>query len=250
MKNKLIKWGVSAALLLGIVNNAFSGILYSQKQVKQNVKLEQVLERIRKKYPKKQIEYFSKGFLQFKEGEFVKDSEIERMIEDLNPDKGKAVTDPNYVVDGVNFNVDYTVVLDEEPHHIGDGRKEWFPVKKDPEGTFFEKKFIIKKLKDMRNPRITLEVFSADSDNNVHLNGKLVGLTPKITKKQWENLMNKYKNGCPFLYGEIPLDNLKEGENIVKIESKKSGRIFKSYDDFMIRRIQIVYGGEEDKSKK
>ncbi|MDP3026456.1 MAG: hypothetical protein Q8N63_02020 [Nanoarchaeota archaeon] len=241
MKNKLIKLGISAALLLGTINNAFSGILYSQKQVQQEVKLEQILEKIEKKYPKKQIEYFSRGFLQFAKEEFVKDSEIEKMIQGLNPNNEKAATDPNYAVDGVNFYSGNTFMIDSKLHHIGDGVKDWMLIK-NPEGAVYEKKFILKNIKDMKNPRLGMEVFTADSNNKIYLNGKLVGFTPKMSKGKWGDLMNNYREDSPFLYGELDISKeLKEGENTIRIESEKSGIILKSYDDFLMGRLQIAY---------
>jgi len=235
---------VTASLLFGLTDRIDAGILYSQKQVQQGVKLEQVLERIGKKYPKKQVEYFSKGLLQFKEGEFVKDPEIEKMIGDLNSEKEKAKTDPNYVVDGVNFYSDNTSIIDSKFHHIGDNVKDWLPIK-EPEGTSYEKKFIIKNLEGFKNPRLGMEVFTCDSENNVYLNGKQIGFAPNISKSKWGDLMKKYKGKSPFLYGEVDISKeLKEGENTIRIESKRSGGIFKNYDDFLMGRIQIVYERE------
>ena len=246
MKERLLKWGLSAVLLLSLANKFNSGILYSQKQLYQGVKLEQVVDKIKKKYPKKNLEYFSKGFLQFAKGEFVKDSEIEEMVKGLNPEKEKAVEDPNYVIDRVNFDADYAIMLDSNFYHLGDGTKKWYPVKKQAEGIFYEKKFEIKNLDEMTNSRLGIEVFSADSENKVYLNGELIGFTPRISKGNWESLMKKYKENCPFLYGEIFVSKyLRKGENTIKIESKKSGRIFKSYDDFLMGRVQIVYDKKE-----
>ena len=239
LKN-FVRAGILVGALLVGASRANAGILYSQKQAKQDVKLGQVVKRVEKKYPGKKAEYFSRGFLQFKEQKFVKDSEIEEMIQELNPEKQRAVVDPNYAVDGVNFDDDYCVMIDSNSHHIGDGEKDWMPIPK-PEGTVYEKKFIIKDLEEMGNLRLSMEVFSSDSKNKVYLNGIVVGMVPKMEKGKWGDLMKKYRGETPFLYGELKIDNLKEGENVVRIESEKSGFLFKSYDDFMMRRVQIVY---------
>jgi len=245
MKKRLIKWGLVAALLLRLTNNTNSGILYSQKQVKQNVKLEQVVSKIEKKHHKKP-EYFSRGFLQFKEGQFVQDKEIDKMIQDLSPDKEKAKTDPNHIIDGVNFYDNYCIMIDPNTHHIGDGVKKWMSVQ-EPEGAVYERKFTLENLKDMKNIKLGMEVFSSDSDNRVYINNKLIGFAPKMKKSQWGNLMEKYKQRTPFLYKELHVSKyLEEGENTVRIESKKSGLILRSHDDFLVRRIQMVYDKENE----
>lgn len=237
---------VRAVILVGtlLCNKVDAGILYSEKQVKQDVNLEQVFEKVKKKYPKEKVEYFSRGFLQFKQGEFAKDSEIEEAIQDLNPEKQRARTDPNYVIDGVNFKDGYCVMIESNTHHIGDGEKDWMPIKK-PEGTIYEKKFVIENLEDMKNSRLSMEIFSSDSNNKVYLNGKNIGVAPKMKKGAWGTLMKKYREAAPFLYGELKVSNLKQGENVVRLESEKSGMILKSYDDFLVRRLQIVYEKKE-----
>lgn len=244
MQKKLLKFGLITLLLFSSVK-ANASILYNQNQVKQNIKLEKVVKRINQKYSKKNLEYFSRGFLQFKEQKFVQDSEINELIQGTyltKEEKEKA----RYTIDGINFQSDYAIMIDSNFYHLGDNKKKWYPAKKDPEGTFYETKFTLSNIQDMENPKLGLEVFSADSDNKIYLNGKLIGFTPKISKKQWGNLVKKYKENTPFLYGELPVSEyLKKGENIVRIESRKSGIIFKNYDDFLIRRIQIVYNKNE-----
>ena len=94
--------------------------------MKQNVNLEKVSERIKQKYPKKNIEYFSRGFLHFKEKKFIQDTEIDKLIQD-------SFSDPNNLIDGANFYSDYTVLIDDKLHHIGDGKKDWMPLP-EPEG--------------------------------------------------------------------------------------------------------------------
>lgn len=230
----------TAALLLGSRTDA--GILYSQKQVQQGVKLEQVLDIIRKKYPQQEVESFSRGFLQFRQGAwFVQDSEIDKMIQNLSPDKEKAKTDPNYAVDGANFYSENTFMIDSKLHHLGDEAKDWMPIK-EPEGIVYEKKFILKNLEGFKNPRLGMEVFTCNLENRVYLNGEQIGFAPNISTGKWAGLIKKYEGKSPFLYGEVNIFKcLKEGENTIRIESKQSGRIFKNYDDFLIRRIQIVY---------
>ncbi len=244
IKNKLIKWALSVALLFSLANKANSGILYSENQIKQNINLEQITNKINQKYPKKQLEYFSKGFLQFKDNEIIKDSEINNLIQKLN-------NKPNKTIDGVNFYNDYYIMIDSEPHHIGDGRKDWFPIKKNPEATNYEKKFILENPKNIKNPKLALETFSSDSDNKIYLNRKQIGILPKISKKQWGDLMKKYKKRAPFLYKEFDVSKyLKTGENIIKVESEKPRGFFKTYDDFIIRRIQIIYSEVKNEQQK
>lgn len=236
-----IRTGIlAAAFLFNLADKANSSILYSQKQVKQEVKLENILTKIKQKYPNKSVEYFSRGFLQFKQGELMQDSEIDKIIQNTCLTQEEKA-DPNYSIEAVNFNNDYCVMIEPNTHHIGDDEKSWFPIKK-PEAIFYEKKFIMENLKDLKNPRLGIETFLSHADNLVYINGQKVGILPRITKKQWGDLLSKYKDKTPFLYGELDVSKyLKQGENILRIESVDYGKLFSNYNNFMIRRMQIVY---------
>jgi len=245
MKKRLRELGFLAALLIGTTANLNAGILYSSVQkdknsmsetkVKQKVNLDAVLSQIKQKYPVKKLEYFSRGFLQFEQGDFIRDSKIANNILGLGNS-----------IDAANLYADFCIMLDPNFYHVGDGKKKWFPVNKEPDGKTYTIKFNIDDFSKLKNPRLGLEIFTSDSENPIYLNGKLLGYAPYMGKGKWGDIMKKHKENCPFLYGEIPISNsLKEGENILRIESKKSRGLFGAkYDDFLMRRIQIVYSKE------
>jgi len=249
-------------ILAGLAGKANSGILYSSNQknqdsktkIQQNIRLEEIIEKTKQKYPKKELKYFSRGFLQFqikdKELEFIQDKEINNLIQKLNKDSNDSNS-----IEAINFYDNYTIIIDPEPHHLGDGRKEWYPVKKEPEGNVYEKKFNIKDIKAMENPRLSLEAFSSDSDNKIYLNEKLIGFVPKMSKKRWKAIIKRYKEKTPFIHGELSVAKyLKQGENTIRIESEKPKGLFKTYDDFIIGNLQVVYNksdrNKQDKNKK
>ena len=226
-----------ASSLFSLADKANSSILYTQKQAKQDVKLEEVLTRINQKYPGKNPEYFSRGFLQFKPGELVNDVEISKLIQDSYL---KDSNDSNEV-ESINFNNNYCIMIEQNAHHIGDDEKSWFPIKKS-EAVFYEKIFTIEDINDLKNPRLGIETFLAHADNLVYINGKKIGFLPRITKKQWGDLLSKHKDKTPFFYGELDvLGVLNKGENTLRIESVDYGKFSSNYNDFLIRRMQIVY---------
>jgi hypothetical protein len=255
LKKTLVGLCASAALLLG-ASRVDSGILYFSSQetsdsipvtkVKEEVDLGSIISRVKEKYPNKHLEYFSRGFLQFQEGKFIQDNEIDKSIKDLDIENGKR--DSDYKIDGANFNADSLFMIDPDPHHIGDDKKSWLPIQK-PEGLAYEKKFVLNNLESMNHPRLGIEVLLPNAENPVYINGQQVGFLPRIPKKEWSSLLQEYKSKTPFLYGEIPIAKyLTPGENTVRIQSVSSGGLFsKNYNNFMIRRIQIVYNrGDEN----
>ena len=240
-----MKLGLTAALLFGYVSNSGGGVLYSNKKIHNNINLEQVTKKINQKYPEKKLEYFSRGFIHFQDEKYIQDSEIREVIANLNPNKPLSITDPNYAIDAANFNSDYSIMLDKKMRHIGDGVKKWMPVQK-PEGKFYEKTFNIENTKEMKNPKLALEALFPYANNDVYINGNKLGILPKQKKGTWSKLLKKHKEDLGFLYKEYDITPyLRQGLNTVRIESEKPKGWFKSHDDLIFRRIQIVHSKEE-----
>ena len=243
LKN-LLRTGISAIGILTVLSgNANPGILYSQEQTTQNTRLEEVVKKIGEKYPGKKPEYFSRGFIQFKGGEFIPDPEITTLIQ-TSP---QTSPDNKHLIDGANLYDDSCQMIDSELHHIGDDNKDWFIIEK-PEGLTYQKTFTINS-QIPYNTRLGLEALFSDSGNKIYINNHEVGIVPQLTKSKWGKLLKQYNDETPFVYGEIDItEQLKQGENTIRIESRKKGGIFKKYDDFMIRRLQILYpNSSEDK---
>ncbi|MBR9705835.1 hypothetical protein GOV14_02250 [Candidatus Pacearchaeota archaeon] len=246
-KGKQIKkaFVTGALILAGLAQNVFPGTFHSSLEEKekvttktqQNVNLEDITKKIKQKYPKKDVQYFSRGFLQFSGYELVQDDEINKSIQQKSL-IGK--------IDSANLSVDSVLMIDPYLHHIGDGEKDEFIIPK-PEGTTYEKKFTLKGLNNVQNVRIAMEAIFSDSENKVYLNGHEIGIVPSISKKKWRKVLKRYRKDTPFIYGELNASkHLKQGENIIKIVSNKPRGLFKSYDDFMIRRVQLTYSENKE----
>ena len=228
------KWLIAPYFVL-VSGVSSADVVSSGERTIEDVDTGKITQRIEEAYPGKKLVYVSRGFIQFSSGELVRDREVERMAEDLGKKLG--LKDK---IDGINFSDGECAVIDNGPRHIGDSDKDWFPVKKSG-GVVYERKFNLNDVEKLGRSKLGMEVLFADSKNKIFVNGQEVGCVPNLPKSRWGELMKKYEDKLPFHYGEVdvPLKHLKEGENVLRIESERVGRIIKNYDDFMVRRIHL-----------
>lgn len=218
---KLLKLTAIATLAVGFVFPASAGVIYFKDgsvAEKSSVKAGDGIV----------LADFDAGHARHEDGRISTD------LPDLEPsiDQSK--------VSLIDFSAERSTPVEIACVHIGDANEPPFVPQK-PIGIVWEKKFKLEKAPE--KAILVLELLFSSANCPIYVNGQEVGKVLTKSMLGWKKYHKQFGDNLPFVIQEIPLPSgiLQDGENSIKIESKKEWNPFLGYDDFMIQHVRVNY---------